>query len=1378
MAEGGGDIRDDPKDIIRRSYLYIKENLITHGLLLDELIQCSVLSDEEKVDFKDFNERKIGKLLKHIINKGEEACRNFLEVLKNPDYGIYHRIEEVQRRDYMTIESEVVINKRQLMSKYETLLVELEASSISDFLFQEKVFDIDTHDEIDYESKRRKKVKKILKNLENKSEECLKVFVHGLEITKQQHILDVLQNQAQETEKETCLECVRLNFRWIKHNLHFELTAEHLYAQHVIDFIPAQETTKERGRLVKSAVKRKEQGCFSLLKHLEDTDEHIFHKALQILKERKKNGRIPIKRRIREEEIKRYESQLKSELQPSDLSDILLEEGALSPYEHDEVENKPSRKKKTEKLLSHVIQNQEELDSLAYALQVTGVDFEELIKTNEDDDISSGVENRTIRLVPVGNPEIAGLSLERFHLDVTIQNEQNPESPELNLVVTVLNENPNVKIQVTGQTHMALKGAFSGSIILSLQPLTDAAINDFLAEDGARIKTVVESLLLRIGPEKLDGQTLNVEVSRKALSQGEKEIRSRKPEDVLRRKIREQWHIFTDELEPSQMVTFFMNKGLFDESDGTKIEKAKGRKRKIEEALHIILGFPNDRMKSFSEFLLFMDRKDLASLVDVSKVEDNHKEAEIIREQILDHIHKIQDEIESSIILETFEKFPHIKRDVLDGFMASSGKSRKQRVYDFLMFVLENDEFVLEFKKVLELNSMGHFFKPSQKEERKRPMRLDAPAAKFIGDQLFKSSYVIRTNKGKEIQSKELSPLEKIISSKEDEPQPSKTDRKHLPFLPKGDKTLSEQIFVSKSFLVDPDELKPKEKDVVVAIDFGTTYSGFAYSFSTEPSLVTTQEWKAESVDKSFMSLKTPTTLLLDDQDEFVAFGYKAEQLYKEFVEDERHTKYRFFKNFKMTLHKKESLDSTMMIEDHQGKPLSAMEVFAKSLNYLKETFWESIKSSDRPVDENKVFWIITVPAIWDEFSKQFMKNAAEKVGIPNERLTLALEPEVAAIYVITEAKLVLQKSTPFTKYEPGQRILVADLGGGTADFSVVEVTKEYKLEHLHYASGGAWGGNAVNIEIYKIFTEIFGEEVMGSFWEMKAEVLEMENEIELKKRDLKLEGKLSVRVLPALASLCEEIRGDSYKKIVAQSNLKESLKVKAGAKIIFETDLTKRIIDSVVGQIARHIKTILEVPKVAGVKTIILVGGFAECDIVHKYITREFPEYDVKIPLEPGLAVLKGAVKFGHNQGIISARVCDYTYGIETNRYPLATDPKDKIQWVGDKRMCIDYFEKIISIGDMVKVGEERQTEVFASTEDMTKMTVNIYRSRHPNPQFITDKGCELFGEMTVNMPITKGGQERTVVVSMKFGETEILFSGQDKTSGERRELTVKIHA
>lgn len=51
-------------------------------------------------------------------------------------------------------------------------------------------------------------------------------------------------------------------------------------------------------------------------------------------------------------------------------------------------------------------------------------------------------------------------------------------------------------------------------------------------------------------------------------------------------------------------------------------------------------------------------------------------------------------------------------------------------------------------------------------------------------------------------------------------------------------------------------------------------------------------------------SPKTPTSLLLDDKNNVSASGFDAEELYQEYVEDERHETFRFFKNFKLNLHR------------------------------------------------------------------------------------------------------------------------------------------------------------------------------------------------------------------------------------------------------------------------------------------------------------------------------------------------------------------------------------------------------------------------------------------------------------------------------------------
>lgn len=93
---------------------------------------------------------------------------------------------------------------------------------------------------------------------------------------------------------------------------------------------------------------------------------------------------------------------------------------------------------------------------------------------------------------------------------------------------------------------------------------------------------------------------------------------------------------------------------------------------------------------------------------------------------------------------------------------------------------------------------------------------------------------------------------------------------------------------------------------IVAALDFGTTYSGYAFSmrneFKSKPLQIHTNHiWN--SGGRALLSFKTPTCLLLNDKKEFVAFGYEAENQYAEFVLDGKQDEFFFFHRFKMTLH-------------------------------------------------------------------------------------------------------------------------------------------------------------------------------------------------------------------------------------------------------------------------------------------------------------------------------------------------------------------------------------------------------------------------------------------------------------------------------------------
>ena len=98
-----------------------------------------------------------------------------------------------------------------------------------------------------------------------------------------------------------------------------------------------------------------------------------------------------------------------------------------------------------------------------------------------------------------------------------------------------------------------------------------------------------------------------------------------------------------------------------------------------------------------------------------------------------------------------------------------------------------------------------------------------------------------------------------------------------------------------------------KERLQVAAIDFGTTYSGYAFSFRSDflrdPLKIVTNQWSTGS--NQSVSLKTSTCVLFDPQQKFHSFGFDAEDMYAELASNENHDDWYYFKRFKMMLYEK-----------------------------------------------------------------------------------------------------------------------------------------------------------------------------------------------------------------------------------------------------------------------------------------------------------------------------------------------------------------------------------------------------------------------------------------------------------------------------------------
>lgn len=94
---------------------------------------------------------------------------------------------------------------------------------------------------------------------------------------------------------------------------------------------------------------------------------------------------------------------------------------------------------------------------------------------------------------------------------------------------------------------------------------------------------------------------------------------------------------------------------------------------------------------------------------------------------------------------------------------------------------------------------------------------------------------------------------------------------------------------------------------LVAAIDFGTTFSGYAFSlrheYMRDPLKISTTTWTAGS--RNLMSLKNSTCVLFDPTEKFHSFGYEAEEMYSNLALEDKHLDWYYFRRFKMMLYNK-----------------------------------------------------------------------------------------------------------------------------------------------------------------------------------------------------------------------------------------------------------------------------------------------------------------------------------------------------------------------------------------------------------------------------------------------------------------------------------------
>ena len=71
-----------------------------------------------------------------------------------------------------------------------------------------------------------------------------------------------------------------------------------------------------------------------------------------------------------------------------------------------------------------------------------------------------------------------------------------------------------------------------------------------------------------------------------------------------------------------------------------------------------------------------------------------------------------------------------------------------------------------------------------------------------------------------------------------------------------------------------------------------------------------------------------------------------------------------------------------MLYGDVQGRKFPLLMLVTETIRYLKDQLIKTCKGNINGLQDTDIQWILTVPAIWSDSAKSFMRKAAENVSL------------------------------------------------------------------------------------------------------------------------------------------------------------------------------------------------------------------------------------------------------------------------------------------------------------------------------------------------------------------------------------------------------------
>ncbi|KAB8264149.1 actin-like ATPase domain-containing protein [Aspergillus pseudonomiae] len=433
---------------------------------------------------------------------------------------------------------------------------------------------------------------------------------------------------------------------------------------------------------------------------------------------------------------------------------------------------------------------------------------------------------------------------------------------------------------------------------------------------------------------------------------------------------------------------------------------------------------------------------------------------------------------------------------------------------------------------------------------------------------------------------------------------------------------------------------------IVVGIDFGTTYSGIAWSLTgVTDDIQVISEWPGrgnsigqdtpgpikQKLTRAGTSPKVPTTICYEGGR--VRWGYELTfqknviSVFKRLLDEDQQT------------HSIPDIFSKKLLHERGLSPREAVADYLNKLighgrEILRRRFGDAVQRLE-------IQYVLTVPSVWSDKAKDATRLACSAAGIPLSDIYLISEPEAAALHCLR----VMQPNI----IQNGDIIVICDAGGGTVDVIsyCINTVSPLSLEEVTQGTGAACGSILLDTKFLALLTELFGDTEFGQI--------------------------PCISIQAAMTCWQDTIRpnfmfdeddDDEFQEIGHLIPLpgvedKQSIGLEGGF-LALDRATIKGIFEYVVKQVVSLVQSQTRDIARSGTKAkaILLVGGFGESEYLYRRLKAACPHTPVMQPADAG------AVQRGLDGNRVGKRIARCYYGV----YWV----KDRITWLIKKNDTI----------------------------------------------------------------------------------------------------------